>query len=152
MLLIFTFYKINNNNTRIISDILHKNNMEYCNNYCRVTGGVVANSRNGPQPVGHVAQPATNCRRRGRLSGRAESSVHRHRRVHHHVGQSDRHVHGIHEPAAAVIVGHHRDVGGDHATRAAVAHHRRHRVHRDLCASLGQGRQRVRRQFQRQRV
>lgn len=122
-----------------------------------VAGGVVSNPRNGPQPVEHIEQPAPSDRYRGRLSGRAKPGDHWHR-VHHHVGQPDRHIHRVHEPAATVVAGHHRGVWGgrrrrrDHAIRTAAAHHRRHHGHGDHRAPLGQGRQRMWRQFQWQRV
>lgn len=128
-----------------------------------VTGGAVTDQGDGPEPVGHAAEPASDGGRgRGRQPGRAEPGVHRgghterHRGVHHAahvaVGQPDRPVHDGHEPAASVVAGH-RDVGrrrGRHA--AAPGAHRRHRLGRRGAPPLGQGRQRVRRQLQRQRV
>lgn len=124
------------------------------------SGVAVADPRNGRrQPVGHVAQSAAG--RREREPGRAEPRVLHGHGVHHaahvRVGEPDRAVNGVHEPAAVVVAGHY-DVNGrrDHAAAAAVDHRRvgwyggDDRGFRD--PSLGQGRQRLRRQFQRQRV
>lgn len=127
-------------------------------------GAVVADPRDGRgQPaVGHVAQPAAG--RREREPGRAEPRVLHGHGVHHAahvgVGEPDRAVHGVHEPAAAVVAGHHGVGGrGDHAAAAAGDHRgrrvggRRHGHDRGLHgAPLRQRRQRVRRQLQRQRV
>lgn len=133
--------------------------MRVCCDYC--AGAAVADPRDGRrrQPVGHVAQSATG--RREREPGRAEPRVLHGHGVHHaaHVGvrEPDRHVHGVHEPAAAVVAGH-RGAGGrgDHTAAAAGDHRRVGRRPADdrgpRHAPLGQGRQRLRRQFQRQRV
>lgn len=102
-------------------------------------------------------------RRRERQPGSVEPGVFHGHSVHHAahvaVGQPDRPVHGVHEPAAVVIAGHRRADGRrDHAAAAPGAHrgdrHRRWwgRGRRRLEALRRQGRQRVRRQFQRQRV
>lgn len=112
------------------------------------TGVAVADPRNGPQLIRNVAPAA----------GRVEPGVHdghvyveRHHAAHHGVGQPDRPVHHVHEPAAALVAGHHHVVGGQ--SDAVAGAHRRHRRHDGHHRrALGQGRQRVRRQFQRQRV